>query len=99
MQTRYGIRSPTVRPPGRTVKRRRWNALKLIVFIAMAATLCGCAASYILAMLGMDTAEGVTTTLIQVFGTSVIAYAIKTLGDHVSMNACGITEVDEDIGG
>ena len=78
----------------RTVKRRRWNALKAVVLLLLALTMGGCAASYTLSALGLDANAEVTVALIETFGAAVVAYALKTLGDHMSMNKHGLEEVD-----
>lgn len=78
----------------RTIRRRRWNALKVVVLLLLALTVGGCVVSYTLSALGLDANVDVTVSLVETFGAAVVAYAIKTLGDHMSMNKHGIEEVE-----
>ena len=94
MQTRYRVRSPTCEQR-RTVRRRRRPYSKMILGALLLVTVAGNAASYALAWRGYETAEGVTQSLNTVFGAAVVGYLIKSLGEHASLNAHGIEEVDE----
>ena len=95
MQTRYKVRAPTCGQPSRMVRRKRWPYSKIVLGLLLLVTVAGNAASYALAWRGYDTAEGVTTTLTMTFGAAIVGYLIKSLGEHASMNAHGIAEVDE----
>ena len=96
MQTRYPIRSPACgrSAPRRTVRRKRWPYSKILLGLLLGAVIAGNAASYALASQGLETAEGVTTSLNTVFGAAAVGYLLKSLGEHASMNAHGIEEID-----
>lgn len=96
MNTRQEAAPPTTNAPKRTVTRRRWCYSKVVLAVLLVVTIAGNAASYALAWRGYDAAEGVSTTLTTVFGAAVVGYLMKSLGEHASLNAHGITEVDED---
>lgn len=95
MRTRYGVQSPTIQTHRRTVQRKRYSYSKVLLGLLLVVTVAGNAASYVLAWRGYDTAEGVTTTLTTVFGAAIVGYLIKSLGEHASLNAHGISEIDE----
>lgn len=95
MQTRYKIRSPTCEGKLRTVTRRRRPYSKVVLAALLIVTVAGNAASYILAWRGYETAEGVTVSLNTVFGAAIVGYLLKSLGEHASLNAHGIREIDE----
>lgn len=80
----------------RTIKRKRWNAPKLIVLGTLLLTFAFCTWSYILAWRGYDPVVDVSTELIRTFGAVAIAYYIKNAVDHNSANKYGVNEVDDD---
>lgn len=80
----------------RTIKRKRWNAPKLIVLGTLLLTFAFCTWSYILAWRGYDPVVDVATELIRTFGAVAIAYYIKNAVDHNSANKYGVNEVDGD---